>query len=273
MDFKNIGFIFNPCKHETMDAIPEMVRSARKKGYHCGIGRAYLDLFKDLDVVELESSKADLIVAAGGDGTILRAAAVAWERSIPILGVNFGRIGFLSEIDAADFEIALDNIAAGNFSPERRMMLEGTLQNGSIYYCLNDFLLFRHSFEGIAHINVNIDGWDASTIFCDGLIISTPTGATGYSISAGGPVISPGLEVSIITPICPHSLYARPIVCDANDELVLTMYCQGHFSVDGQLVWEFAPEDVVRIRKASHGVDFIRFAERNLYSLIREKLT
>ena len=94
MDCKCIGFVFNPGKHETMNAIPAMVRSARKKGYHCGIGRAYLDLFKDLDVLELESSDADLIVAAGGDGTILRAAVIAWERSIPILGVNLAGLVF-----------------------------------------------------------------------------------------------------------------------------------------------------------------------------------
>jgi len=273
MNHNRIGFIFHKEKPESIPVMITVLDTAQKHGFECAVDPQCINYFPKHQLSSIESSPLDFLVVLGGDGTILRASALAASFQIPLLGVNLGRIGFLSEISVIEFDTALSAIKKGEYRLEHRMMLGCSINGDAEYYCLNDFLLYKHSFSGVAHVNISINGLDAGSAFCDGLIVSTPTGATGYSISAGGPVISPGLDVSIITPICPHSLYMRPIVSPADADLCFVMQSEGYLSADGQQIAEIGASDIVRITKASIGTEFIRFGEGNLYQLIRDKLT
>ena len=272
MDVQCIGFIFHQEKPETVNAIRSLVNIAANQGICCAVDQGDLSLFGE-DVLELSHVKPDFFVAAGGDGTILRSAVLAARAGVPVLGVNFGRIGFLSEIGAAQFAQALRQIRQGEFFLDRRLMLRCEMPDKICDLCLNDFTLYKHSFEGVAHIAMRIGGLDAGSVFADGLILSTPTGATGYSISAGGPIVAPGHETSIIAPICPHTLHARPIVCAPDAVLEFTMLSDGLLSADGRQIAELHRGDVVHVSQADCVIEFIRFEISNLYELIRKKLS
>lgn len=263
MELACIALFANFNKQEVTAVCNEMIEIAQKKGIAC----------LPVDSAQSKIHRADLLVAIGGDGTILRAAAVAVAWDIPILGVNIGRIGFLSEILPSQFEDALERIQASHMHIEARTMLACTVNAFEQYTCLNDIILYKQTFSSVAHIRMQIDGKQAGAIYCDGLIISTPTGSTGYSISAGGPIVAPGLDAAIVTPICPHSLHIRPIVTSANAILQFEMLSEGKVSVDGRMVTMIGQEDVVTITKAHTVVHFIRFADCNIYELIKQKLT
>lgn len=273
MTYNRIGFVFHKDRPESTAAAASLLEIAQQHGFQCAVDPQCIDYFASYQVSSIGEDKLDFLVVLGGDGTILRASALASTLHIPLLGVNLGRIGFLSEISVGEFDEGLSAIRANRYRLDYKTMLSCSINGGEEYRCLNDFLLYKHSFSGVAHINISVNGFDAGSVFCDGLIVSTPTGATGYSISAGGPVISPGLDVSIITPICPHSLYMRPIVSPADADLCFTMQSEGYLSADGQQIAEINPHDTVRITKSSIGAEFIRLKSTNLYQLIRDKLT
>lgn len=272
MDNRLIGFITNLDKPGFVPAVRQIVDAAMDCGYRCAAQPELIQRIKRDGLLDIDQTKPDCIVAIGGDGTILRAAAVAAKLNVPILGVNKGRIGFLSEIEANDFTCALKAMNDGKYKVVKKIMLRCSV-NGTEFDCLNDFLLYKRNFEGIAQIKVDIDGMDAGTYMCDGLIISTPTGSTGYSISAGGPVIAPGLEASIITPVCSHSLMARSIVCAAKSVMSFTMCSKGYLSSDGQQMLELDAGDRLDVTKSENDIGFICFKDKNLFALMKEKLT
>ena len=139
--------------------------------------------------------------------------------------------------------------------------------------CLNEAVLYRKKFSGVVSITVNVNGIDAGTVSCDGLIVATPTGSTGYSISAGGPVIAPNTDVVIINPICPHTLAFRPIIAPGDSVIELSIKQEGFLGMDGVSTERIVPGDMVRICRSRRSVRFIRLGDRNLYSLIRNKLS
>ena len=230
-----------------------------------------IEQFQGLDTTE--TNTPDIMVAMGGDGTILRAAGYSAEKGVPLLGINFGRIGFLSEIDVEKFSTALDAIKEDSFTIDKCMMLACCINGGEAVHCLNEAVLYRKNFSGVVSINVKINGADVGTVSCDGLIVSTPTGATGYTISAGGPIIAPGLDAAIITPICPHTLSFRPIIASDDSVVRLSQQQEGFLAMDGIETHRIMPGDVIDITRSRRSVNFIRLGERNLFSLIRTKLS
>lgn len=216
---------------------------------------------------------ADALVVVGGDGSLIHNADLAVRYDIPLLGVHSGRVGFLAETDEARFPEALARLTEGDFRVERRAMLSCSVNGGEPYRCLNDFLVFKHSFSGVAQIELWIDGLPAGTVFGDGVVVATPTGATAYSLSAGGPILAAGHEAMVITPICSHTLYMRPIVADMSAVVTLHILDRGVVAADGERVRELHDGDTVSVTKSEHTVGFIRFEQANLYQRIREKLT
>jgi len=261
-----IGIFASPEKKEAVQAMDEMQRIAAGKGITC-------IPIQQTEYTNAELEKIALLVAVGGDGTILRAASLAVTLNIPLLGVNLGRVGFLSEIEMHEFSWALDRLQANEYEIEERMMLCCHVNDRQTFYCLNDVLLYKRFFSSVAYIQMQVNGLEAGKVFCDGLIVSTPTGSTGYSISAGGPIIAPGLDVAIITPICPHSLHARPIVAPASAKLAFHMHSDGCLSVDGKAVMTLTQNDTIVVEKAKIYTKFVRFTGSNLFELIKEKLT
>lgn len=273
MDIQCIGFIFRPDKRNHLPQIRALIQAARRRGIACAVPGAELARLSDTGAITLEGTDPDLFLAIGGDGTILHSAHMAVRHNIPVLGMNFGRVGFLSEIRFEEFETALERIRAGEFFIDERSMLACKTSRGDSSACLNDFTVYKYPHEGVAHISIRVGELDAGCIYADGVIVSTATGATGYSISAGGPIPAPGLDAAIITPICAHTLWARPIVCPGDTVMELHLKSTAYLSADGGQVGELAAGDSVVIRQAAHTTKFIRFTKSNLYQLIREKLS
>ncbi len=272
---KCVGFTANPGRHnDASEAIKFAVSAAQKLDFSCAVDPGFLDLFQgDSCVEELDKASPELIVAIGGDGTILRTALMAAKRDIPTLGVNLGRIGFLSEVVLRELPDALKRIARGDYLTENCMMLECAVNGKQTFRCLNDFILYKRAFSGVSHISIYVDGSDAGSVFADGLIASTPTGSTAYSMSAGGPVIAPGLNAVIITPICPHSLTARPIVASDKSVVAFVMNSRGYLSADGNQKIALEKGDWVEVRRSERSAKLLRLHKRNIYALIRQKLS
>lgn len=263
----SIVFFENTDKANTITVRKNAMQVAEQKGFTC------IEIQDTQSISNDHLHNALFLVAIGGDGTILKSVPYAAAHCIPILGINTGRVGFLSEIQPHEFSAALDTIDSRGIHYEQRMMLSCMINGQEATQCLNEFVLYRHATGGTVHISITIDGQDAGAVFCDGMIICTPTGATGYSISAGGPVIAPGLMACIITPICPHTLTAKPIVISPGACVEFLMNSDGIVLTDGQKTAEVNKGDRVRVKQAAQYARFIRFGDKNLFQLIKDKLT
>ncbi len=272
MQGMTLGFFTNPQKQSAVDGLLTGLSSALLQGYSCCVDASLLPLIPE-PLPTIDQKMPDYILAFGGDGTILRAASKAAELEIPILGINLGRVGFLSEITPDQLQTAFARLEQHAFTLDKRMMLACRVNGGSPHYCLNETLLYKRAFSGIVDISVEISGVQAGSVMCDGIIVSTTTGSTGYSISAGGPVVAPELDVAIITPICPHTLSFRPIIAPADAQMCFSMNSEGYISLDGIYTAEISRDDKIVVSRSERQVAFIKFEERNIYSLIRSKLS
>lgn len=232
------------------------------------------------DPVELFSTSAHFpplcVIVIGGDGTVLRAVSSAInngiEISVPILGINFGKIGFFSETDIDGFSDAFRNFLLAEYRIDRASMLCCKIGDGSEFVCLNDFMIAKKGFSSVAHLEVLIDGASMGMIHADGVIISSTTGSTGYSISAGGPIVAPSLNVMIVTPVCPHSLTVRPVVASFDSKIEVVAHSDCVLHSDGAQLMNLDKGSVLSVTKSEHSVGFVRIGERNIFKLIREKL-
>lgn len=220
---------------------------------------------------------ADLLVVLGGDGTLLSVARALGERAVPILGSNLGTLGFLAETSIDEMEAALAGALAGTMRVERRLRLSVEhVRGGQVadrWLALNDAVV-ASTVARLIEIEARADGHLVSTYHADGLIVSTPTGSTAYSLSAGGPILLPDLEALLLTPICPHALTQRPLVVP--DSVVLEIAAkpgtQARLTVDGQEGVELDEGDQVRVRRSEHGVLLVVSPQRSRFDVLRAKL-
>ena len=223
-------------------------------------------------------SDYDLVVVLGGDGTLLSAGRAVCP-GVPILGVNLGRLGFLTEIARADLYPSLVEILAGRFAVEERSLLEINVDrkdggSGS-YRVLNDAVIAKSALSRIIELTLKADGGLVTTYRSDGLIISTPTGSTAYNLSAGGPIVNPLLPVVLLTPICPHTFSLRPIVVPDQSLIEVTLETEGaevYMTLDGQEGTTLKYLDKVRLIRAADGVRLVRLSGRTFYDNLRGKL-
>ena len=221
----------------------------------------------------------EMIVVLGGDGTLLSVARQVWNKNIPILGVNLGGLGFLTEITLDELYPVLEKVLRNDFEiNEREVLNAGVIRNGkriAEFIVLNDAVINKGALARIIDLETTINGEYLSTFRSDGLIISTPTGSTAYNLSAGGPIVYPSLHTIIITPICPHTLTIRPIIIpddvkirallkSRNEEVTLTL--------DGQQGFSLEFEDVLEVGKAEGRILLIKSPYRHYFELLREKL-
>ena len=225
--------------------------------------------------------RCDMMITLGGDGTILSAAHLIGRAGVPIFGVKFGGLGFLVEIGPEEFHAALEGILAGDFIIQNRMVLEAcVLATPPVapLYAMNDFVIDRGGHYRLVRLMTHIDDEFLNTYIADGLIVATPTGSTAYSLSAGGPILSPEMNAMVITPICPHSLSARPVVIP--DEKIVRVELAGgevetNLSADGQAICKSAPGTPVEIRKADYCIKLVRrtgLHSAGFYDMLRAKL-
>jgi len=224
-------------------------------------------------------AQADILVVLGGDGSLLAAARLAAPLGVPILGVNLGHLGFLSEVEEENVFDAIETVAAGSFRVEQRMMLDACVERdgeqvGS-FTGLNDAVINKSGFSRMITLDIMVGSEYVQTVPADGVIVSTPTGSTAYSLSAGGPIVSPLFECLIITPICPHTLYSRSQIIAGDEEVRVVLSSSGRdtvLTVDGQVGDSLRAGDQVRVRKSAHTARFVRLGGRSFYRILREKL-
>ena len=226
--------------------------------------------------------KSDMLVAFGGDGTLLSLSRRSYHHDKPILGINAGNLGFLTDIQLDEIESFIDKIFAGEYRIDHRMVLEVELLSATgtkNLIAFNDVVLSRPSIEGMINVDAYVTSPDAgmsqkhlNRYRGDGLIISTPTGSTAYNLSAGGPIVFPLTEALILTPICPHSLTERPMVLPADFEILFKSEDETIIVVDGQDIYNLKFFDAIKIKIASRSVRMIHRVERNYFDVLKQKL-
>lgn len=224
---------------------------------------------------------ADLLVAIGGDGTIIHCAKDAVTTDKPILGINLGRLGFLAQLEINELDL-LEDIVAGQYNVQERMMLKATRITGDgrreRYYALNDLVLSKGALSRMVDLDVSSSDEHVGQFRADGLIFATPTGSTAYSMSAGGPIIDPVIDTIVMTPICAHSLVSRPIIFAPDRSLKVSQIVANfteklYMTVDGEHAVMINPEDCVEIKRSSRRVKLITIDRRNFYEVLNVKLS
>lgn len=220
-------------------------------------------------------SQSDLVVVLGGDGTLLSIAYLAAQRGVPVMGVNLGSLGFLTEVPLDEISLTLDAFLSGNEEIVSSRWLLEARHKGNVYYCLNDVVINKGAVARMVQLVLWIDGKEIAALRADGLIVSTPTGSTAYSLSAGGPILQPGIPAIVLAPICPHTLTFRPMVISAESriKIQLTAGEEVYLSLDGQRGFPLMKNDVVETRRSGLEMKLISSPRRNYFDLLRGKLS
>ena len=233
----------------------------------------------NIDPTQEVALGADLAVVIGGDGTLLAAARLVGDRRIPILAINYGSLGFLTEVTLDQMYPALQGVLDDRFAIDDRMMMNVAVERGkkqiALHRALNDVVINKGTVARIIELEVRVDGQYVSSFRSDGLIVSTPTGSTAYNLSAGGPIIFPSMSAMIVTPICSHTLTNRPIVLPPDVKIETTLKSsqnEVHVTVDGQVGLPLETGDRVLIEKSDVVVKLIAPTDKNYFDVLRGKL-
>ena len=281
-----IGVIGNSIKESLPDAIEALVKLGPKYNIEFfihdelsqSLKKKLGDVFSQkqyLPSVELVA-KSDVIVAFGGDGTILSAARMVGKSAVPILGINLGKLGFLAEVSLEELESFIQDVMAGEHITEERMMLKTTIEKDkSELYSMNDVVIDNSTSSRLIHISVYVNGEYLVSYSGDGIILATPTGSTAYSLAAGGPIVVPTTSVIVIQPISPHSLSARTVIVPDTSTIRIVvehLSNEARVTADGQIEKIYAPPLDIIIRKAEYSVKLIKRKDRSYYDVLRAKL-
>jgi NAD+ kinase len=284
---KRIGIVLKPHQPDALKTICELVRWLDERGITLvggpEIERERIEHETGCAVSEVASENiaadVDLILVLGGDGTMIATARMVGDLEVPVLGVNYGGLGYLAEFRIEELYHALESILSGNFRLDKRVMLAVELhrRDGSVTHSrvLNDVVINKSALARIIEIEAYLNQHFVNSFRADGLIVSTPTGSTAYNLSAGGPVIFPSMNAVVITPICPFTLSNRPIVVpdDATIELLLkTDQEEVTLTLDGQIGFSLNAEDRIVIRKSRVTFNLVQPSNRNYFDVLRDKL-
>lgn len=282
MQIKKVGIISKPKKAEIGELVTPLLEWLRKREIEVFIDKetaATLAVPEKCVTRNDMPSVVDLLVVLGGDGTLLAMARALAGKPVPILAVNLGGLGFLTVITREELYPTLEGVLSGDFQTERRVQIAAEIVRAdeaiASYVALNDVVLNKGAIARILDFEVFVDGKFVSTYKSDGLIVSTPTGSTAYSLAAGGPVVAPSVQAFIVTPICAHTLTNRPLVISDSSKIEVVVKSQresSYVTVDGQVGIAARSEDIVRMKKASSWVELVEPAEKNYFEILRQKL-
>lgn len=227
---------------------------------------------------ETSPEAPDLIVTFGGDGTLLMGARYAMKYDIPLLGINLGTVGFLTEEDPEHLEEALMSIVESRYQTELRSLLHvSNTRTGEAFYALNDAVITRGGYARLIRVDASVDRKEYGTFTADGIIVATPTGSTGYSLSAGGPIVEPGMNCMIITPVCPHSMQHCPCIVSETSEIRLLLKPEreqsAELQIDGQNMGRLSAGDEIHITGTERKIRLIRLHPYDFFGLMRRKLS
>ena len=281
---KTVGIIGNFRKPDLWDLVPKLVDWFREHKVAVAlsdrlVGPAY-EPPKDVKIYPAATlvRHVEMMLSIGGDGTLLSTIRLIGKAPVPILGIHMGGLGFLAEVTMADTFQALEQVLAGKYQLQDRMVLAVDLQHqGKLqtYYAVNDVVVDRGSSPRLLQAMVEISGRRLNDYVADGLIVATPTGSTAYSLSAGGPIVVPTLEALTVTPICPHSLSARPIVVPSKERIVIRFDENQEgigLTLDGQIKLEIDNQAVVTVRRATWDIQMVRLLDSDYYHVLRTKM-
>lgn len=216
------------------------------------------------------------MITLGGDGTLLRTARTMKKDSLKILGVNLGGLGFLANTSPENLILQVENYLSGNFLIDQRVMMQCKINGGKSFTALNDIVVDKAGFSRVIQIDTKINGIRLNSYIADGIIISTPTGSTGHSLSAGGPILTPNSNVFVLNPICPHSLTNRPVVISDESMIFLQVWTESSsFNIlrDGQKHGEYPSGTKMQIKKSSLKIEFIQSKSHNFFKTLSKKLS
>jgi NAD+ kinase len=280
---KNFGVFVHPSyakRENLLQLIKELQKEYNLKFYGFESQKEFLlPMLKEILPDDSIDVKLDCIMAFGGDGTILRAKDIALKTKAPILGINLGYLGFLSESTLADLRKSITDLLSNNYRLQQRMLLSVQLKhNNTIVYkglALNDAVVYKADSPRLIHIRIYNSGRFVMDMRCDGAIASTPTGSTAYSLSAGGPILSPVMKAIVVSPINPHILSIRPMVYPDNDKLTFRVYgldTPARLQMDGINVHEILENDELTVTASKKHVQFIKLSNRTFYKILRNKM-
>lgn len=274
LNYKKAGIVVKPhC--EVVAYLDAAIRFLEKIGVEVILERIAAELIgyeSSIERTEI-ASQCDIIVLIGGDGTFLSVAKPAVEEKIPVVGFNLGTLGFLTELNKEDLEKNLELIFLGNPRITERKLLNIEF-NGKNYIALNDVVIGKGNISRIIRVRLEIDGSDVADVGADGLIVSTPTGSTAYSLASGGPIVTPKVNGIIITPISPHSLTFRPLVIPDNSRVKVTLISdiEGYITIDGQMLLSINRSEYFCVNIYEGTLQMVENSAMNYYKLLNEKL-
>lgn len=238
--------------------------------YHC----------EEYGVEDIDEQPMDMALSIGGDGTLLGNCRRVYKKNVPVCGVNIGTLGFLADIEMSELEAKLEKILRGEYYLEERMVISGFVESEGkverfLGNALNDIVVTKGGTARMLQLGLTVDGFRVMDYKADGLIVSTATGSTAYSLSAGGPLVNPKVQVLLMTPICPHTFNARPMVMAEDDEIkidIAALHRDIIVTFDGQESFHLLPGDAVIVRRAPLPAKIVKFDDKNYYQIIRTKL-
>ena len=280
-EFRNIALVGRQTDARVAEPMRELATYLTKAGIKVAAAEA---LTLDLPVTRVAEEQlcddADLVIAIGGDGTMLYASRLARIRGTPILGVNRGRLGFLADITPDEMIASVEQVLAGKYVKDTRLLLKARLRTAAgdelVEYGLNDVVVQRRGSGGMVDFSTSVAGKYVNTHSGDGLICATPTGSTAYALSCGGPIIEPQLDAVALVPICPHTLTDRPIVIPASQEIEIVLHkrddSRAEITVDGGHIGTLGPGDTLRVAAASQRATLLHPPGHDFYGILRSKL-
>ena len=278
---KKIGIVVNNDKDIDYKYTGTVIEKLLDNGFEAIVEPQTADVIRH--TVKVSSNiyrDADFIICVGGDGTFLKTARQAFFQNKPVLGINKGTVGFLAEVEPKDIERAIKRLSEGNFQIQSRMILDiKVIRQGEIVFediAINDAVVTRVALSRILRLKVSMDDKFMDSFPGDGIIISTPTGSTGYSLSAGGPIVQPDMRIMVISPICPHTLYSRSFIASDSRMVQISIEDNGEtnamVTVDGQQGFNLEPGDLVCAKASNNDAKFASVSNVNFYDVLRAKI-
>ena len=278
-----VAIVSKPQKEELVRLLPDLIQWLRERGYEPLLDEEsgkYTAAAPTVERAQLPTWEPALVIVLGGDGTLLSVARNFAATSTPILSVNLGYLGFLTEVRLNDLYATLEGWCKDCYEVDRRAMLHAELwRNGAVlcsHQALNDVVVSKGDIARMGEFAVELDGKTVAGFRADGVIVSTPTGSTAYTLAANGPILTPDVDAMVVTPICPHLLTLRPIVVRGDASLtvrVVGIPNTALLTVDGQLAVELVRGDEVRCRRSDYAVKLVRLSEGSFFEALRSKLS
>jgi len=278
MEFRKVGIVWNSSKQTGIEVARELKYLLDEYSISVTTGITLAHALGEPELSEGRFEECDLLVVLGGDGTILSALDYAVPNDIPVLGINLGRLGFLTEIDPKDLRRDVVSVLEGRYTIDSRITMTVSGHDEKKVFALNEIVVTRSTpAVRVLSLEIEVNGILVDRISGDGLIVASATGSTAYSLSAGGPIIRPGLDCFVITPICPHTMNARPVVVSSNDMITIRVLDDrggAHAVLDGRKTVEVQMgQPGVTVSRSDQKARFIRLHDRNYFSLLRDKLS